>query len=234
MTTEPTPVRGVCILWSGPIASNGYGKRQVHGRTVGAHRVAWEEANGPIPDGLFVLHRCDNPPCCNVEHLFLGTHVDNMRDMASKGRGVVRRGADHPNCSLTEEQVQLARQLYRDGVKQSDISRRFGIGKATASRLVRGVTHGAVAGVHAGFTDCRACGRELLRQPVTRKFCNKLCQSRARRKVLSDRSIVDGRLIATNGDRHGCVGTYTNYGCRCEPCTSAASEYMRRYRGRRR
>ena len=51
-----------------------------------AHRVAWEKAHGPIPKGMYVLHRCDNPPCINVEHLFLGTQAENMRDMAAKGR----------------------------------------------------------------------------------------------------------------------------------------------------
>jgi len=58
---------------------------------IRTHRLAWELANGPIPDGLSVLHHCDNPPCCNVEHLFLGTQTDNHADMVAKGRHY------HPN-----------------------------------------------------------------------------------------------------------------------------------------
>lgn len=66
--------------------SRGYGIMRVRGKVLKTHRIAWELANGPIPDGLSVCHSCDNPPCCNVEHLFLGTHADNMADMIAKKR----------------------------------------------------------------------------------------------------------------------------------------------------
>ena len=78
-----------CWPWLATHGRFGYGEFKVggrSGRSVKAHRVAWELTHGPISDGLFVLHRCDNPPCCNPGHLFLGTHADNMRDMAQKGR----------------------------------------------------------------------------------------------------------------------------------------------------
>jgi len=77
-----------CWPWTKSCNPWGYGKfARVHGDIVPAHRMAWELTHGPIPDGLFVLHHCDNPPCCNpYKCLFLGTHQDNMRDMASKGR----------------------------------------------------------------------------------------------------------------------------------------------------
>lgn len=81
------PNLGPCWIWTASGFSKNYGKVSVKGKTVGAHRVAWELGVGPIPNGLYVLHHCDNPPCVNyTQHLFLGTHTDNMRDAAAKGR----------------------------------------------------------------------------------------------------------------------------------------------------
>jgi len=75
-----------CWGWVGSIDHFGYGQIQHEGKVQPAHRVSWVLARGPIPDGLCVLHRCDNPPCTNPEHLFLGTKKDNMMDAARKGR----------------------------------------------------------------------------------------------------------------------------------------------------
>lgn len=75
-----------------------------------AHRVVWELTHGPVPDGRCVLHRCDNPPCCNPAHLFVGTKGDNIRDAAAKGRAVV--GEKNPFAKLTEEDVREIRRLY--------------------------------------------------------------------------------------------------------------------------
>lgn len=75
-----------CIEWTGYRSPAGYGKIRVGGKGILAHRFAWELVNGPIPPGMCVCHRCDNPPCCNVAHLWLGTQADNNADMYAKGR----------------------------------------------------------------------------------------------------------------------------------------------------
>jgi hypothetical protein len=77
-----------CWPWTGATFHWGHGAVKVNGRPWGAHRIAWELTRGPIPDGLLICHHCDNPPCCNPAHLFVGTHthLDNVRDMDAKGR----------------------------------------------------------------------------------------------------------------------------------------------------
>jgi len=76
-----------CWLWQGAkVGQGGYGNFGVDKKHHLAHRVSYELANGPIPDGMWVLHRCDNPPCVNPDHLFLGTRSDNMKDAHQKGR----------------------------------------------------------------------------------------------------------------------------------------------------
>lgn len=97
-----------------------------------AHRLSWEMARGPIPDGLKVLHQCDNPRCVRPAHLFLGTQVDNMRDCAAKGR-------HRPNARLTPEQVEQIRAKHAaGGVTFFDLGREFGIAYQHAHAIVRG------------------------------------------------------------------------------------------------
>jgi hypothetical protein len=96
----------LCIEWWGgtnkPPSGDGYGYLHRDGRKIRAHRMVWEECFGPIPPGLYVLHHCDNRTCVNPEHLYVGTHADNMRDMVERGRGRSARGAD-THCSHGHE-----------------------------------------------------------------------------------------------------------------------------------
>ena len=78
-----------CWIWAGVLDRYGYGRPWWNGKQIGAHRLAWIAANGPIQDGLHVLHSCDRPACVNPYHLRLGTHAENLRDRDSKGRNVV-------------------------------------------------------------------------------------------------------------------------------------------------
>lgn len=93
---EHRPELGRCWIWVARSWAHGYGKIKVEGKWIGSHRVAWLLEIGQITDDLFVLHKCDNPACCNPSHLFLGTHEDNMADMVKKGRarGEARNAKD--------------------------------------------------------------------------------------------------------------------------------------------
>lgn len=148
---------GACWVWIGPKAGRGYGtmslgSRADHSdRTECAHRLSWEIANGPAGNS-FVLHKCDNPPCVRPEHLFIGSQLDNMRDMRSKGRGTAgdthplrvdpskaargdlsgarlhpearRRGAAHPQAKLTESDIPLIRHAQGS---LAEIASRYGV-----------------------------------------------------------------------------------------------------------
>lgn len=127
-----------CWHWMGTrIPPWGHGRIMGRdGRTVLAHRVAWELERGPIPAGLFVCHRCDNPPCVNPAHLFLGTHLDNMQDMARKHRGAI--GERNGQAKLSQSQVLEIRDLLRNGLAGTDIADRFGVSKSLVSLIKRG------------------------------------------------------------------------------------------------
>ena len=96
-----------CLEWQAAHLTWGYGQFGIAGKPELAHRVAWIFANGPIPQGLCVLHKCDNPPCVAVEHLFLGTNKDNTHDMMAKGRqSLVRARGDANGSRLHPESRQ--------------------------------------------------------------------------------------------------------------------------------
>jgi predicted XRE-type DNA-binding protein len=124
-----------CKEWPHGLHIAGYGQRQYKGTTWLAHRAAWDERVGPIPNGLQVLHRCDNRPCHEITHLFLGTMADNMMDKVAKGRQA--RGEKVRNHKLTARQVEEIRSQYATGsFTQKALAARYGIDRSNVSRLV--------------------------------------------------------------------------------------------------
>lgn len=141
-------------------SNTGYGRVSYQNKMHLAHRVAYELTFGLIPEGVLVLHRCDNPPCCNPDHLFLGDHSANMQDMLQKERGVFQRhpeklkagkdhwtrarpdkvlkGEAHPQCKLTAEQV---KRIFADkaaGLSDRKIAALYGVHERTIGRILKG------------------------------------------------------------------------------------------------
>ena len=129
-----------CIEWPRYRNEWGYGVRKYRGKTQLAHRVEWMEKRGDIPNGLCVLHRCDNPACINIEHLFLGTNSDNVRDMVSKGRQADNRGERNPKAKLTEYQVRVIRGCRRMGCSLKYLAEKYGVTMANISDIGNGDT----------------------------------------------------------------------------------------------
>ncbi len=128
-----------CWEWQVGLFSNGYGNFNIGGKHKPASRVAWELTYGAIPDGLWILHTCDNRKCCNPRHLFLGTSNDNTQDMVKKGRQA--RGEKHSSHKLTLEQVRYIRERYAaGGISQSELARQMGVTPSTAWHIVHGKT----------------------------------------------------------------------------------------------
>lgn len=130
-----------CWLWTAAVSSNGYGaikKPGGYGRLY-AHRVAYELTYGPIPDGFYVCHRCDNPPCCNPSHLFLGAPSDNTLDMRRK-----RRARGRPP-KVSDDDVRAMRALCAAGASQSEAGRHYGISQPAVSLILSGKNRGSVS-----------------------------------------------------------------------------------------
>lgn len=124
-----------CWQWNrGPRAANGYGGMQFQGRYQLAHRWSWEIFHGSIPDGAEVCHHCDNPRCVNPEHLFLGSHSENMKDMVAKKRNDGPKGESHHRAKLTRKQVDNI--LARPNETPAELASEFGV-SVESIRLIR-------------------------------------------------------------------------------------------------
>jgi len=132
------PDLGPCLIWTASFGSSGYGQVRHNGRVKGAHVVAWELENGPVPDGAHVLHRCDIQACVRGAHLFLGTQQSNMRDMWDKRRGAT--GERHGQHRLTVATARAAKQMRADGLSQKRIARILGVSPGCIQRLCDGNT----------------------------------------------------------------------------------------------
>ena len=123
-----------CWIWKGG-KNRGYGQIDVNNKLIYTHRFSWELHYGTIPNGLHVLHSCDNPSCVNPEHLFLGTHKDNMQDMVKKGRKAVILGEMWGHAKLSALDVIHIRELIARGEKQRVIAKDYGVRPATISLI---------------------------------------------------------------------------------------------------
>lgn len=126
-----------CWLWTGAKTTDGYGCFG-NGRlgSKRAHRFSWEIDRETIPPNMELCHTCDNPSCVNPEHLFIGTHTDNMRDAARKKKFPLRYGTDHPRGKWSDEQVKSMVQLYNSGTPIKEICSLFGICRSSLGNIL--------------------------------------------------------------------------------------------------
>lgn len=128
---------GDCWVWTGNRPSGLYGHFSVNLKSVKAHRWMYEHINGPIPEGLVVRHKCDNPPCVKPSHLQVGTVADNVRDKFERGRGADRRGEKHPLAKLCAADVLEIRRLADLGHTHHSLSLKFNVRRGQIGKIVQ-------------------------------------------------------------------------------------------------
>lgn len=133
----PEPNSG-CWLWIGNLDNCGYGRFSFEGRARLSHRASYQMFCGPIPEGMQILHRCDNPTCVNPDHLFAGSISDNMRDMVAKNRN-----AKHNNAKLDADQIKEIKFLAAQGLRHRKIAEQFKVTRSSISNAIAGRTWGA-------------------------------------------------------------------------------------------
>lgn len=127
-----------CWPWKG-FSNRGYGRVTYNGKIWKAHRLAWVFVNGPISSpSIYCCHKCDNPPCVNPEHIFLGTAKDNVDDAIRKGRLFKAQGQSHGKAKLTDSQVMYIKRMLRYGGKSGAIARVFGVDRTAIKKIKTG------------------------------------------------------------------------------------------------
>lgn len=127
-----------CWEWNGARTSAGYGMKRINKKNYYTHRLAYSWANDGIPEDMCVLHKCDNPPCCNPDHLFLGTDADNMADKVAKGRQI--RGDQVDRAVLTSGDVRVFRELLDEGLDKKYLCEFFNVKRQTLNDIIFGRT----------------------------------------------------------------------------------------------
>lgn len=128
-----------CWNWTGGTTHFSHGKFWLNNRTIIAHRFSYEIHIGPIPKGLCVLHKCDNPRCVNPDHLFIGTKMDNTTDMYAKGRNNNLKGSANGSSKLTEDQIDEIKRLYRTKkFSQQALADKFNVCQANICNILNG------------------------------------------------------------------------------------------------
>ncbi|MFA6992669.1 MAG: HNH endonuclease [Candidatus Gracilibacteria bacterium] len=130
-----------CWAWIGTKIPSGYSQIWCCGKMVNAHRFSYELHFGKIPKGKIIMHKCDNPQCCNPKHLEVGTYKDNTQDMLKKGRTNQPKGEKHCCAKLTQKQVVQIRKLHKTGrFSQIEIGRKFNVGQNAICSIVNNKT----------------------------------------------------------------------------------------------
>lgn len=118
------------------MGKGGYGGIKYKGRKRSVHRIIYEAANGPTD--LHVLHKCDRPLCCNIDHLFAGNDLDNVKDMIAKGRRVYGKGERSLNVKLTDKEVRIIKSRIAGGATTSELASEFHVAPPTIRAIRSG------------------------------------------------------------------------------------------------
>ena len=134
-----------CWNWTAGKNSGGYGIVQFNGSKFSAHRLSYEAFIGPILNGLLACHKCDNVNCVNPDHIFIGTHDDNMRDMAEKGRST--RGEKGSRAAISESDAVKIFEMIKSGAKVKNIMREFNVSRNTVKHIKGGGSWNHITGI---------------------------------------------------------------------------------------